>query len=136
MPPLQGANEALQARTRELEQQIAERLRVQEELKTLNTTLEQRVAERSAAAEQRAEELARSKDALEKQTRILQSILDSMSDGVIVADETGRLIVFNPAAEQVLKVDASDALDRRLGRAPRLLSAGHGDAVSERASSR
>ena len=35
------------------------------------------------------QELARSQDALEKQTRILQSILDSMSDGVIVADEKG-----------------------------------------------
>ena len=42
--------------------------RVQEQLTTLNPTLEQRVAERSAAAEQRAEELARSKNALEKQT--------------------------------------------------------------------
>ncbi len=60
----------------ELEQEVTERLRAQDELKTLNTTLEQRVAERSAAAEQRAEELARSKDALQRQTRILQSILD------------------------------------------------------------
>ena len=49
----------------QLEQQVAERLRVQEELKTLNTTLEQRVAERSAAAEQRAEEVRVSKNALE-----------------------------------------------------------------------
>ena len=82
----------------ELEQEVTERLRAQDELKTLNTTLEQRVAERSAAAEQRAEELARSKDALEKQTRILQSILDSMSDGVIVADDNGRASSSNPAA--------------------------------------
>jgi PAS domain S-box-containing protein len=107
---LQSANDALQTRTQQLEQQIAERLRVQEELKTLNTTLEQRVAERSAAAEQRAEEVARSRNALEKQTRILQSILDSMSEGVIVADDAGRLIVCNPAAERVLRVTASESL--------------------------
>ena len=60
------------------------------------------MAERSAAAEQRSRELARSQHALEKQTRILQSILNSMSDGVIVADEEGRFILFNPAAESIL----------------------------------
>jgi len=106
---LQGANEDLKARTAELEQEITERLRAQEELKTLNATLEQRVAERSAAAEQRTRELAESQEALQKQTRILQSILDSMSDGVIVADEEGRFILVNPAAEEILRVQLSDA---------------------------
>jgi signal transduction histidine kinase/DNA-binding response OmpR family regulator/uncharacterized membrane protein affecting hemolysin expression len=107
---LQGAHDALKSRTIELEHQIVERVRAQEDLKTLNTTLEERVAERSAAAEQRATELARSKEALHKQTRILQSILDSMSDGVIVADETGRFILVNPAAEQIVRLDAADTL--------------------------
>ena len=110
---VQGANDALKTRTVELEQQVTERVRAQEELKTLNVTLEERVAERSAAAEQRAAELARSKDALHKQTRILQSILDSMSDGVIVADETGRFILSNPAAAEILRLDASDALTQQ-----------------------
>ncbi len=105
---LQGANDDLKTRTRELEQEIGERLRAQDELKTLNATLEQRVAERSAAAEQRSKELAASQEALEKQTRILQSILDSMSDGVIVADEAGRFILFNPAAEEILHCRLSD----------------------------
>ena len=99
---LQGANQDLTARTEELEQEGTERLRAQEELKTLNATLERRVAERSAAAEQRAHELARSQATLQKQTRILQSILDSMSDGVIVADDEGRFILANPAAEDML----------------------------------
>jgi signal transduction histidine kinase/DNA-binding response OmpR family regulator/methyl-accepting chemotaxis protein len=107
---LQGANDELRSRTLELEQEIGERLRAQEDLKTLNTTLEQRVAERSAAAEQRAEELARSKDALQKQTRILQSILDTMSDGVIVADDSGTVILSNPAAADLLHLEQSDTL--------------------------
>jgi signal transduction histidine kinase/DNA-binding response OmpR family regulator len=106
---LQGANDDLQTRTGELELEITERLRAQEELKLLNATLEQRVAERSAAAEQRSVELAQSQEALQKQTRILQSILDSMSDGVIVADEEGRFILVNPAAEEILRVQLSDA---------------------------
>ena len=105
---VQRASDALQTRTKQLEQEVAERERVQEQLTTLNRTLEQRVAERSAAAEQRAEELAGSKNALEKQRRILQSILDSMSDGVIVADDAGTLLATNRAAEELLKVRASE----------------------------
>jgi signal transduction histidine kinase/CheY-like chemotaxis protein/methyl-accepting chemotaxis protein len=106
---LQGVNDNLTARTRELEGEVTERLRAQEELKTLNATLELRVAERSAAAEQRALQLARSEKAHQKQSRILQSILDSMSDGVIVADETGSLILVNPAAETMLRHDGEPA---------------------------
>ena len=106
---LQGANDDLTARTGELEREVTERLRTQEELKTLNATLELRVAERSAAAEQRAHELARSEEAHQKQSRILQSILDSMSDGVIVADDEGSLILVNPAAQTMLRLDGEPA---------------------------
>ena len=76
-------------------------------------TLEQRVAERSAAAEQRTQELARSQEALQNQTRILQSILDSMGDGVIVADEDGKFILFNPAAEEILAVGLARCTDEQ-----------------------
>ena len=106
---LQGVNDSLTVRTRELEREVTERLRAQEELKTLNATLELRVAERSAAAEQRALQLARSEEAHQKQSRILQSILDSMSDGVIVADDAGSLILVNPAAETMLRLDDEPA---------------------------
>jgi signal transduction histidine kinase/DNA-binding response OmpR family regulator/HAMP domain-containing protein len=106
---LQSAYEDVKARTEELEQEVSERLRAQEELKIFNATLEQRVAERSAAAEQRTQELAQSQEALQNQTRILQSILDSMGDGVIVADEKGKFILFNPAAERMLHCRLSDA---------------------------
>jgi len=52
--------------------------------------------------EQHAEELARSEAALREQTRILQSILDSIGDGVVVADSSARFLVFNPAAKRIL----------------------------------
>jgi signal transduction histidine kinase len=93
---LARANEALQA-------EVAERTEAQAALKTLNETLEQRVAERSAAAEQRALELAQSEAALRRQTNILQSILNSMGDGVIVADASGKILLFNPAAERLIR---------------------------------
>lgn len=50
-------------------------------------------------------------DALQSQTRILQSILDSMGDGVIVADETGRILFFNPEAEGLIDIAMNTPLD-------------------------
>ena len=86
--------------------------RIQEEMQkltALNETLEQRVAERSAAAEERAAALAASESALKERTRILRSILDSMSDGVVVVDRQGKFLLFNPAAEQILGIGPQDA---------------------------
>jgi PAS domain S-box-containing protein len=82
-------------------------------LQTLNETLEQRVAERSAAAEQRAAELAASRGALEEKTRILQSILDGMSDGVVVVNPSGKFLLFNASAEAMLGIGASDTPPER-----------------------
>jgi PAS domain S-box-containing protein len=41
-------------------------------------------------------------DALRRQTIILRSILNSMSEGVLVADAEGKLIHVNPAAERMI----------------------------------
>ena len=55
-----------------------------------------------------ARELAQSEAVLRDQTRILKSILDSMGDGVIVADETGTFLLFNPAAERIIGIGRTD----------------------------
>jgi signal transduction histidine kinase len=89
-------NEAMRA-------EVLERTQAQANLRVLNETLEQRVAERSAAAEDRARELARSEAALRQQTSILQSILNSMGDGVIVADAGGGILLSNPAAQRLIR---------------------------------
>ena len=116
---LARANEALQA-------EVQERTDAQAALKVLNETLEQRVADRSAAAEERALELARSETALRRQTSILQSILNSMGDGVVVADAKGKILLFNPAAERLVRaglgtgapVDSIEQCQTYLPRAP------------------
>jgi PAS domain S-box-containing protein len=46
-------------------------------------------------------------DALRRQTEILQSILNSMSEGVVVADEAGRYLLINPAGARVVGADAT-----------------------------
>ena len=48
--------------------------------------------------------LERSQQALQRQTGILQSVLDSMGDGVAVADQQGRLVLVNPAAERIVGI--------------------------------
>lgn len=65
------------------------------------------ITSRKAASEEierQAHELRDSREAFQSQTRILQSILDSMGDGVVVADTQGKFIVFNPAAREILSV--------------------------------
>jgi PAS domain S-box-containing protein len=44
----------------------------------------------------------RAEDALRRQTEILRSILNGMSEGVLVADAEGNLILINPAAERLI----------------------------------
>jgi PAS domain S-box-containing protein len=39
---------------------------------------------------------------LREQTRLLSLVLESMGDGLVVADEHGRFLVFNPAAERII----------------------------------
>jgi len=64
--------------------------------------LEQSVVERT-------KELNQSTRRLEEQTSMLRSILDSMTDGVSVADTEGHFLLFNRAGEQILGVGVTDA---------------------------
>ena len=59
--------------------------------------------------EQHACELIKSEAAVRQKTRILQSVLDCMREGVVVVDREARLLVFNPAAEQILGRAPADA---------------------------
>ena len=80
-------------------------LRQLEEIRRLNQT-----------QEQHAQELARSELALREQTRILQSVLDCMGDGVVVADSNARFLVFNPAAARILGHGQTDAASQEWSR--------------------
>jgi PAS domain S-box-containing protein len=44
----------------------------------------------------------------ERQKELLQLILESIADGVVVADSNGKFLLFNAAAEQVLGIGATD----------------------------
>ncbi len=63
-------------------------------------TIEQsdRLEKAMETVQQHAQQLAHSEAALQ----VLKSILDSMGEGVIVADQQSKLLFVNPAAEQIL----------------------------------
>jgi PAS domain S-box-containing protein len=56
----------------------------------------------------RAEELARSRQSLETQTLMLQSVLDSMGEGLIAADREGHFLIWNDSAKKLMGREASD----------------------------
>lgn len=87
-----------------------ERQRAEDELRKAHDELESRVKERTQELSRAYEELKRevaernrAEAELGKQTGITTSVLDSISDGVVVCDERGRLLIFNPAAKQILR---------------------------------
>ena len=45
---------------------------------------------------------------VQAQNRTMEAIFNSISDGVVVADETGRFLMFNPSAERIVGVGATD----------------------------
>ncbi|HXK18294.1 MAG TPA: ATP-binding protein, partial [Polyangiaceae bacterium] len=54
------------------------------------------------------EALRKSEERLRQQTRILNSILDGIGEGVIVVDSLGRTLLFNSEAQRVLGAQARD----------------------------
>src|SRR5215472_1518562 len=43
------------------------------------------------------------------QSRLLQAIFESSGDGIVVADEHGKFLLFNPAAERIVGIGLTDA---------------------------
>ena len=75
--------------------------------KVLHDITKQKQADEKLVAQaqdlaRQAVELVRSQQALERQSRMLQSVLDSIADGLVAADEQGRFIIWNPAAQKIL----------------------------------
>jgi two-component system cell cycle sensor histidine kinase/response regulator CckA len=60
------------------------------------------------ARKQAEEELSRSRQALEDKSILLESILDSMSEGLVAVDERGNFILWNPAAEKMVGLSANN----------------------------
>jgi PAS domain S-box-containing protein len=66
------------------------------------------LAEQSEELSRQAAELACSRQGLETQTLMLQSVLDSISEGLVAADEAGKFILWNPAATRIVGLGAAN----------------------------
>jgi PAS domain S-box-containing protein len=55
-----------------------------------------------------AEELRHSRQALERQAFMLQTVLDSMVEGLVAADQHGKFILWNPAAEKIMGLGVTE----------------------------
>ncbi|WP_052700506.1 ATP-binding protein [Methylocucumis oryzae] len=53
-------------------------------------------------------DLQHSQTELRQQSALLRSILDNMGDGVVVANQSGSLMMINPAAEKMLQTSITD----------------------------
>ena len=80
-----------------------EKRRIRQRDQAYQETLEAQVAERIALVAQQAA-------ALQRQTTLLESILTSLGDGVVVVDLDGRLVHHNPAAATILGAHLQDFL--------------------------
>jgi len=82
-------------------------------LETNTDITERKRAERQLAGQaeelsRQAEELLRSQQTLETQSLMLQSVLDSMQEGLVAADERGKFIIWNPAATRIVGMGAEN----------------------------
>jgi PAS domain S-box-containing protein len=66
------------------------------------------LAGQAAELSRQAEELSRSRQALETQTLMLQSVLDNMAEGLVAADEQGKFLIWNRAAERIVGYGPAD----------------------------
>jgi PAS domain S-box-containing protein len=69
---------------------------------------EERLARLAQELSVQARELAGSRQALETQTLMLRSVLDSMVEGLVAADENGKFMLWNPAAAKIVGMGASN----------------------------
>lgn len=58
--------------------------------------------------EKRDNEVALSKEQLNKQNTLLQSVIQNMGDGLVVVDEKGKFILWNPASEKIIGIGLLD----------------------------
>jgi diguanylate cyclase (GGDEF)-like protein/PAS domain S-box-containing protein len=96
VPDADVLDHSLQSLLTAAEQALATRLRAEAALLELNLTLEQRIVAQTA-------ELRQTQELQQRQAALLESILDSIGDGVVVADAQHQVILQNRSAERLLK---------------------------------
>ena len=66
--------------------------------------------ETALAMHQRDRRLRKKIDELQQHTQVMETVLNSISDGVVVADEHGDLSIFNSSAERIIGMGKADGV--------------------------
>jgi hypothetical protein len=69
---------------------------------------EEKLSQQAEELSHQARELRLSREALAAQSRTLQSVLDSIADGLIATDAQGNFVLWNPAADRILGQGKAD----------------------------
>jgi two-component system CheB/CheR fusion protein len=93
---------------------ITDRKHAEQELKTLNLTLEDRVSRRTAEAESRAALLARSEQALRESEARLRAIVTTAADAIITIDAQGLIESCNPATDRMFGYPANAMVGKNI----------------------
>ena len=59
--------------------------------------------------------LERTVTELQDQTQLMETVFNSMSEGIVVADATGRLLLANPGTERIFSTECTEAADSEPG---------------------
>ncbi len=85
-----------------LQKEVSERRCVEEQVRTLNSQLEQRVSERTVQLETANAQLLKeigerqqAQEELQKSLALLQATFDSTADGILAVDRDGKIVTFN-----------------------------------------
>jgi diguanylate cyclase (GGDEF)-like protein/PAS domain S-box-containing protein len=108
---LKNAEHKLQKARSDLELRVKVRTR---ELTKTNQALQFEIGERKRAQQaliRQARKLAHAEENSRNQARILQSVLDSMSEGVVVVNEDMTVLLANPAAQQIFGEALSESIN-------------------------
>jgi PAS domain S-box-containing protein len=95
---------------------LRERERAEQALRTAYAEVEQQVAERTVELQQEIVERSQAEVEREQLRRLLQNITDSMPSTLIALDLHGRVLLWNPAAEELTGRTAAQVQGRSLWR--------------------
>ncbi|WP_448188234.1 ATP-binding protein [Azospirillum sp. sgz301742] len=95
--------------------EVATRTDAEEALRRLNEELEERVSRRTAELAGELAERRRAEQALTASEGRVRAIMDTVLEGIVVADERGIIQAFNPAAERIFGLTAAQAIGNELG---------------------
>jgi PAS domain S-box-containing protein len=75
---------------------------------TARKQAEEKLAAQAEELSVQADELLGSRQALEAQTLMLRSVLNSMVEGLVAVDSEGKFVIWNSAAERIIGLGAAD----------------------------